>query len=427
MRLHSTFVIAVAAACRIEPNPAFDEPTPESTSSDGGSSTSTAAIDASTDTSDGSSSDPSSGSSGEVPEGCYDGVVVAGELCFAYRGVTLGQDAWAVATGDFDGDDNPDALVGGYASAQIFYGDGYGDFWGVRTLYASGTAGGNVVTGAVAIDLNGDGLSDPVLSYGDGNAIDVFVSYEDGSFAEAQAYVVGAGPQRVVAADVDADGRLDVVTATKIDNQVVVLYGTGDGSLEAEAPIDVGTTPQSLAVADLRGEGFGDVVVAPTAESSVGVLVNQGGQTFEALDPGIEIGTNPITVLLSDLDLDGHPDMFVSTVSQENFVLYGVEGGLFTDEGLWWNWTGRIAFAAAAGDFNADGIVDIAWAEGYMGNGGMTWMLGKGDRWFEATLNPLFTFPIDLAVADFNHDGIDDVVLANINSGLGLGILLSVP
>jgi hypothetical protein len=54
-------------------------------------------------------------------------------------------------------------------------------------------------------------------------------------------------------------------------------------------------------------------------------------------------------------------------------------------------------------------------------------MLGLGDRTFQTELNPLYTFPVDVAVADFNHDGVDDVALANVSSYLGLGILLSVP
>jgi hypothetical protein len=131
--------------------------------------------------------------------------------------------------------------------------------------------------------------------------------------------------------------------------------------------------------------------------------------------------------MFADLDVDDVDDLFVSTADQQNFVLYGLPRGGFVEADTWWNWTGRSAYSAAVGDFNADGLRDVAWADGFMGNGSMTWMLGLGDRVFETTLNPLFTFPQDLAVADMNHDGVDDVLLANAGSDLGVGMLLSVP
>lgn len=397
----------------------------DGTSSAGETSTS-AAIETSTDTTDGSSSEASSGSSGEVPEGCYDGIVVAGELCFEYRGVSYGQDATAVATGDFDADGNPDALVGSYWPAQIFYGSGDGTFYAVRSLYASGQAAGAAVTDAAAIDLNQDGFDDAILSYRDSDTVDVFLSYEGGTFAAAQSYSVGGGPNQMRVADVDDDGFYDIVTANATSSEVAVLYGYGDGTLELHAPIASGAEPNSVAIGDLDANGLTDIIVGASADLRVDVFLNQGNQMFAG---PVTLGLQrvPVTVLLSDLDGDGQPDLFVSTLTQENFVLYGLPGGVFAEEIDWWNWTGRTAFSAAPGDFNADGIVDIAWAEGFMGNGGMTWMLGQGGRLFETELNPLYTFPVDLAVADFNHDGVDDVVLANSMSPIGLGLLLSVP
>jgi hypothetical protein len=289
-----------------------------------------------------------------------------------------------------------------------------------------GSANANVVTGALAVDLNDDGKSDAVLSYADGNTIDVFLSHEDGSLAEPEAYSVAGGPGRMVAARVDDDELVDIVATNETSNEVTVLYGRAGGMLEVLPPLPAGMAPSSVAVGDINGDGLGDIVVAPNGEALFNVLINIGGGAFETIPFNAPF---PVTVLLDDLDADGWVDLFVSTASQENFVLYGVEDGGFEGEKVWWNWTGRTAFAAGTGDFNADGLTDIAWAEGWQGNGGMTWMLGqeKDPRIFQTELNPLFTFPLDLAVADFNHDGIDDVVLANVASSIGLGLLLSVP
>jgi hypothetical protein len=430
MRSTVVIVCALAAACSLEPNPAFDDPIAEGTSTMGGGTT-TSSSGTSESSSASSSSDEGSSSStdstGAIQEGCYDGVVVPGELCFEYRSITAGQDAFAVATGDFNGDGNPDALVGNvFAEAEIFYGNGDGAFYGTRLL--AGSANASFVSGAAAVDLNDDGRTDAVVSYVAGNTIDVFLSYEDGSFAEPEAYSVAGGPGRMVAADVDGDDFVDIVATNTMSGEVTVLYGRAEGVLEVLPPLPAGAMPSSVAVGDIDDNGLGDIVVASNGEPALNVLLNMDGGNFDAVQFPAPF---PLTVLFDDLDGDTRGDLFVSTASQENFVLYGIEGGGFEEEEVWWNWTGRTAFAAASGDFNADDLTDIAWAEGFQGNGGMTWMLAYPDprepRVFETVLNPLFTFPLDLAVADFNHDGIDDVVLANVSSSVGLGLLLSVP
>jgi hypothetical protein len=63
------------------------------------------------------------------------------------------------------------------------------------------------------------------------------------------------------------------------------------------------------------------------------------------------------------------------------------------------------------GDFNGDGIADLATAEGY----GVSIFLGKGDGTFTAAgknswpgVNPLY-----LAAGDFNGDGLTDIAVSD--------------
>jgi VCBS repeat protein/FG-GAP repeat protein len=84
--------------------------------------------------------------------------------------------------------------------------------------------------------------------------------------------------------------------------------------------------------------------------------------------------------------------------------------------------TGRTPMAVAVGDFNGDGVPDLAVANA--GNpqigddGNISILLGKGDGTFQSADNFVAgKNPFSIAVGDFNGDGRLDVVVANNGSG----------
>jgi hypothetical protein len=77
--------------------------------------------------------------------------------------------------------------------------------------------------------------------------------------------------------------------------------------------------------------------------------------------------------------------------------------------------TGSLPYSAAVGDFNGDGIPDLAVANNW-GNT-VTILLGKGDGTFTPAPSPATgSGPIFVAVEDFNGDGIPDLAVANAAS-----------
>src|SRR5690242_20188341 len=74
--------------------------------------------------------------------------------------------------------------------------------------------------------------------------------------------------------------------------------------------------------------------------------------------------------------------------------------------------TGNHPFAVAVGDFNGDGIPDLAVAN--QSANSMSILLGNGDGTFQAPIDyPAGLTPAAIAVGDFNGDGNLDVVVAN--------------
>jgi hypothetical protein len=78
--------------------------------------------------------------------------------------------------------------------------------------------------------------------------------------------------------------------------------------------------------------------------------------------------------------------------------------------------TGSQPGSVALGDFNGDGILDMAVTNG--GDNTLTILLGKGDGTFTAAASSpqTGTYPSFVTVGDFNRDGKADLAVANLNS-----------
>ena len=141
----------------------------------------------------------------------------------------------------------------------------------------------------------------------------------------------------------------------------------------------------------------------------------------------------PNRVTVADLNHDGKPDLIVSTPDDSSAgyttqisVMLGKGGGVFTAPQNYR--VGSRPLQAVAGDFDGDGILDLAvtnWA-----SNNVAILHGHGNGTFGGTTRyfPCGTEPHGLVAADFNHDGILDLAVANngvpsvsVLMGLGSG------
>ncbi len=128
------------------------------------------------------------------------------------------------------------------------------------------------------------------------------------------------------------------------------------------SPYTVGNDPLSLNAGDFNGDGRPDVATINGTSSDVSVFLRQaaGGFAQEAGSP-ITVGSGPSGAAVGDFNGDGLADLAVPGFGVGNVsVLLRQPGGGFALEGGAAISLGASIHAVAAGDFNSDGRLDLA-------------------------------------------------------------------
>ncbi len=116
-------------------------------------------------------------------------------------------------------------------------------------------------------------------------------------------------------------------------NSVTVLLGNGVGGFTAAAgsPFLVGFGPSDVAVGDFNGDGIQDLAVSNAGDNSVAGLLGNGSGGFTAgTGSPFATGTQPDAVVVGDFNGDGMQDLAtINSVSANITVLLGDGSGGF--------------------------------------------------------------------------------------------------
>lgn len=309
---------------------------------------------------------------------------------------------------------------------------------GSATTALSLAAGGSAAAGidpdlVVAADFNGDGKLDlavadvPALGFQPGAEVTILLGNGDGTFTSSSIGTDYTGSVYGLAvADFNNDGKPDLAIADGTSS-ITILLGNGDGTFTSAGTVPTDGEPFGIAAGDFNGDGNADLAVAG---NNISILLGNGDGTFTAGTP-ISVPGNYIAV--ADFNGDGKADLALtgSTNLDAAQIFLGNGDGTFT-AGATLSLSGAIDSAAsdaiAVGDFNGDGITDLAIESQTESPQAVTVdvFLGKGDGTFTAkpaavTVNG-DTNAYSIAAADFNNDGKTDLLLSDDQEA---GIFLS--
>jgi hypothetical protein len=263
----------------------------------------------------------------------------------------------ALAVGDFTHSGHLGLAVGLFQNeaAAILLGNGDGSFTYSSTL--ANTYAGNLI-GLTAADFNGDGNLD-LVSAGNinGSSPVALLGYSDGAFNSVTQNTQSLGVSSATG-DFNGDGKLDLV----VGGSGVVLLGNGDGTFTQGETLNSG---DFTIVADFNGDGKLDLAVCNAAQNSVTILLGNGDGTFRtAAGSPTAVGNNPWAIVAGDFNADGKLDLAVvnnaATGNGSVTLLLGNGDGTFTQAVGSPYTVGKASDAIAAADFNGDGKLDLA-------------------------------------------------------------------
>lgn len=329
-----------------------------------------------------------------VETGEFTGTDLTGLL--ALYGLFSQFDDWArtpnvrAISGDFNGDGRTDiALVGGegWFTVPVAFSNGDGTFTVTNTpvdsFPGSATAPGAQV---VAGDVNGDGRADLIAAGGSGwFTIPVALSNGDGSFTTSNAanalfpgWATAPGA-KLLAGDVDGDHRTDLIlTGGAGWFTIPVAFSSGDGTFDVtNGAVDsfpgwAQTAGVKATAADVDGDGRADIVlVGGSGWFTVPMAISQGNGLFSVLnqaDASIPVWSldSSVRLLSGDANGDHRADILLTGGTAWTTIPAGFSNGngTFTDTNAavsdFPGWAQDSAARAVSGDFDGDGLTDLA-------------------------------------------------------------------
>jgi hypothetical protein len=199
----------------------------------------------------------------------------------------------------------------------------------------------------------------------------------------------------------------------------------------------VGTNPQAVAVGDFNGDHILDIAVVNSTSNSVSIFLGNGDGTFTpvtnctATPADCMTGSTPKGIATGDFNGDGLLDIAVTNSARNSNGQYTVSVFLGNGDGTFQPKvdfpTGTAPWGIAVGKFQGNGISDIAVTNSSDGTvtailfeaTGSTWQSGYEEFTYNTGFNPT-----SVAVGDVNNDGILDLVVANDNNNNVVSVLL---
>jgi hypothetical protein len=274
----------------------------------------------------------------------------------------------SIGVADFNRDGKADIIVATnngaraqFGSILLFAGNGDGTFQAPSTVATNKVWGTIIVT-----DFNGDGKADFVV--GQGSDANIYVGDGTGNFSPAATLFTGSSlPTPLAVADFNNDGKADVAMDRKI------FWGNGDGTAGnhltglAFGPnftLDLTSVYLYEQAGDFNSDGRKDLALALNETGAI--ALGNGDGSFQPSVKSSLLVASPVGLGIADFNFDGHPDLvelLSGTPGSINIVL-GAGGGSFQPTAVPVPSCAAVSSIDApngitVGDLNGDGAPDV--------------------------------------------------------------------
>lgn len=264
-----------------------------------------------------------------------------------------------------------------------------------------------------------------------GNVADVYVNNQDGTFAIPPGTVLSRRKTAAMAADdFNNDGAKDLVAVDRAGFGSFVrrfgnkdAAGRGDGTFGAAALFGANLWPSAVTTGKFNNDQFPDIAVLNSDTNDLAIYLNDGAGNFPGVagnsyqaDSWKAVATNPVALAAGQLNTgDTALDLVVVSNSGSVNVLLGNGDGTFANAETYIGGSSPSALALA--DLNNDGNLDIV-ITNKVADGRITILFGNGQGGFPDYLeiSSRGSMPSDLAVDDYNKDGLLDIAVLNTGS-----------
>ena len=239
----------------------------------------------------------------------------------------------------------------------------------------------------------------------------------------ALALTLPGKPYSLSAGDFNQDGLEDI--AVGLEGTVMILWGSSNGQFSAQNALYIPFNGRAdkMVSADINGDGWMDLVISDGLKAHLKILLNQGWGVFALHDELNSCAARDMAV--GYVNNDPYLDIVIASPSGGIGVFYG-QGNWDIGQSSWFRFVQYpvvpcLCQAVELSDVNMDGLLDVL----VVGNNNL-YVLQNIQTETETEFSLLAVLqtgsdPSDIAIADFNHDNVPDVVVTNkISNSVGV-------